>query len=68
MVLSPALREESTPPLGGLRRLPAPAEAPAVFSLLQAIELPSPEDDDSGVFYPRGGWSCVRDALPLSNS
>ena len=41
----------------------SPDSAPAVFSLLQAIELPSPEDDDSGVFYPRGGWGTVRDAL-----
>ena len=29
LVLTPTLREESTPPLGGLRALPAPAEAPA---------------------------------------
>jgi phytoene dehydrogenase-like protein len=41
----------------------APERAPAVFSLLQAIELPSAGDSDSGVFYPRGGWGTVRDAL-----
>ena len=45
----------------------APADAPAVFSLLQAIELaPSPAEDDSsdsGVFYPLGSWSTIADAL-----
>ena len=42
-----------------------PDEAPAVFSLLQAIELAPPGADggDSGVFYPLGGWGTVRDAF-----
>ena len=43
----------------------SPAQAPAVFSLLQAIELcpAGCESSDSGVFYPRGGWGTVREAL-----
>ena len=43
-----------------------PADAPAVFSLLQAIELGRLDQEDggdSGVFYPLGGWGTVRDAL-----
>jgi len=42
-----------------------PDEAPAVFSLLQAIELSEADDDseDNGVFYPLGGWGTIRDAL-----
>lgn len=49
-----------------------PAEAPAVFSLLQAIELSDPDapdeldacgGDDSGVWYPMGGFGTFRDLL-----
>lgn len=43
-----------------------PDEAPAVFSLLQAIELAPREQADgreTGVFYPLGGWGTVRDAF-----
>ena len=42
-----------------------PAEAPAVFSLLQAIELEDQGDDGAplGVYYPTGGFGTFRDAL-----
>jgi hypothetical protein len=42
-----------------------PAEAPAVFSLLQAIELEEQGDDGAplGVYYPTGGFGTFRDAL-----
>lgn len=54
-----------------------PADAPAVFSLLQAIEVADADaaadlgdggteaaaTDDAGIFYPIGGWGAVRDAL-----
>jgi phytoene dehydrogenase-like protein len=49
-----------------------PSEAPAVFSLLQAIELAEPDapddldacgGDDSGVWYPMGGFGAFRDLL-----
>lgn len=35
----------------------SPYETPAIFSLLQALEL------DRGIFYPKGGFSQVADAL-----
>ena len=43
----------------------APPDAPAVFSLLQAIEIADAGDDGAaeGIFYPMGGWSTVRDGL-----
>lgn len=43
----------------------SPATAPAVFSLLQAIELEEEGDDgeELGVFYPVGGFGTYGDAL-----